>query len=139
MGLLQNLAMAATKPLQKIWKGEANLAANAAGKIGLNGVGKGIKKASDKFIDLQNKILATDAVRKYANISPETKAAIEGSGDSLDIGGGGEKPFDKDDLKKIFNVGPVTGFVLRVIFGAVLIALFYRVYLMASPYKRKRR
>jgi len=137
MGLLQNLAMAATKPLQKIWKGEANLAAAAAGKIGLNGVGKGIKKASDKFIDLQNKVLAVDAVRKYAKISPETKAAIDG--DPLDIGGGDEKRFDKDTFNKIFNVGPVTGWVLKVIFGGILIVLFYRVYLMASPYKRKRR
>jgi len=137
MGLLQNLAMAATKPLQKIWKGEANLAAAAAGKIGLNGVGKGIKKASDKFIDLQNKVLAVDAVRKYAKISPETKAAIDG--DPLDIGGGDERSFDKDTFNKIFNVGPVTGWVLKVIFGGILIVLFYRVYLMASPYKRKRR
>jgi len=137
MGLLQNLAMAATKPLQKIWKGEANLTAAAAGKIGLNGVGKGVKKASDKFMDLQNKVLATDAVRKYAKISPETMAAIDG--DPLDIGGVDERSFDKDTFNKIFNVGPITGWILKVIFGGILIVLFYRVYLMASPYKRKRR
>jgi len=136
MGFLKNIAAKAVKPLQKLLKAEANLATKAFDAVGLDGVGKAVKKYSDKYIDLQNKVLEIDAVKKYAKMGIDESL---GNGDPLGLGGGEKRTFDKEDLKKIFDIGPATGWILKTIVGLILIVLFYRVYLMASPYKRKRR